>query len=134
MTGRTAWLMVIVATVGSMATGCRSRRPSLYRVSGSVVFAGRPVAGGEVSFAPDRGNAGPGAFAEIVNGRYQASLGIAGGPMIVTVTGYDGPGAGEGGPGAARRLLFEGWQITADLPRSDATLDIEVPAGGVSRE
>jgi hypothetical protein len=127
MTSRTAWLLIMALAIGPIAAGCGSRRPPRYRVTGRMVFAGRPVAAGEVSFAPDRGHTGPGAFAGIVAGRYETSLGVAGGPTIVTVTGYDGPPGGEDSPEAGR-LLFDGWQMPVDLPRSDTTLDIEVPA------
>jgi hypothetical protein len=133
MMGRMAWLMIIAVTVAWGAAGCGSRSPPRYRVRGSVAFAGRPVARGEVSFAPDRGNAGPGAFAEIVDGCYETTLGVGGGPTIVTVTGYDGPPANEGSQGTGR-LLFDGWQMPAALPRSDTTLDIEVPAGAGVRK
>lgn len=134
MTRRTAWLLIATLTIGPIAAGCGSRRPPRYRVSGQVFFAGRPVAAGSVSFAPDRGNTGPGAFALIMAGRYETSLGVAGGPTIVTVTGYDGPRGGEDNPEAGGRLLFDGWQMSVDLPRSDTTLDIEVPAGGAEND
>lgn len=127
MTSRTAWLLIATLTIGPIAAGCGSRRPPRYRVTGRVVFAGRPVAAGEVSFAPARGHTGPGAFAAIVAGRYETSLGVAGGPTIVTVTGYDGSPAGEDSPEGCR-MLFDGWQMQVDLPRSDTTLDIDVPA------
>jgi hypothetical protein len=132
MIGRWPWLVIVALTIGPNAAGCGSRRPPRYRVSGSVTYAGRPVPAGDVSFAPARGHTGPGGFAEILAGRYETSLGVAGGPTVVTVTGYDGPPANEGSRESGR-LLFDGWQMTADLPRSDTTLDIEVSAGAGGR-
>jgi hypothetical protein len=122
--------LAIMAVAGGI-TGCGTRGTPRYRVTGTVTCAGRPVLWGEVTFAADatRGNPGPGAFAMILNGRYETGRGqgVIGGPMRVVVSGYDGQPGGEGHTGSGRPL-FAAWESAIDLPRANTTFDIEVPA------
>jgi hypothetical protein len=106
------------------------------RVSGTVTFDGRPVPAGKVYFKPDAeaGGAGATGFADIVAGRYDTGLSgarnVGTGPMVVMVEGIDpqaGPGAGGDSPDVTARLLFQGYELRADVPAGAFTLDIAVP-------
>ena len=84
---------------------------------------------GDVVFTPDgaKKNSGPQGIAQIRNGRYDTAAaegkGVAGGPMVLHVTGLSGPGG---------QLLCE-YEIRVELPRSDGTYDIEVPKKGAAK-
>ena len=105
--------------------GCLSESgPKRYRVSGKITFGGQPVPHREVLFTPDnsKGNSGPQGIATIQDGKYDTAgsraPGVAGGPTIVHVMAF---------ANASGKLLGE-YQFSADLPKSDSTQDIEVPA------
>lgn len=113
--------------------------PQRHTVSGKVTHQGRPVPAGSVAFEPDtsRGGSGPGAVAEIKDGRYRTARGKgpAAGPHRVRVTGYDGvPQTIDGTPGGMflpeGKALFAPYQTTVDLPSGDSEHDFEVASGG----
>ena len=85
------WLCV---SVSCAVCGCFGNEVERYDLSGNVTIGGKPVPLGEVSFAPDvqRGNSGPGAVAQIKDGRFETApdRGTVGGPHRITVTGFDG--------------------------------------------
>lgn len=106
-------------------TACGGERgPTRYRVSGKITFGGQPVPYGEVLFTPDssKGNSGPQGIATIQDGKYDTAgsraPGVAGGPTIVQVTALSDPSG---------KLLCE-YQFGVELPKSDSTQDIEIPA------
>lgn len=103
--------------------------PVRYEVAGTVVFAGKPVPAGEVTFQPDgaRGNAGPGSIALIKDGRYQTApdKGVVGGPYLVTVMGFDGIPVGDSLSG---RALFPPYELKVEFPTEDTKKDFTVPA------
>ena len=93
-------------------------------LSGAATFAGKPIAAGTISFAPDagQGNDGPGSTGEIRNGRYQtrAGKGVVGGPYVVTIHGYAAEGSAE--------LLFAPYEVKVSLPENGGIHDFDVPA------
>lgn len=109
--------------------GCSdSSGPKRYRVSGEAKFDGKPIPYGDVLFTPDGANEGPQGIATIKDGKYDTAAadgkGIAGGPVVVRVTGLTGPGG---------KLLCE-YEYKADLPRSDTTHAVEVPASAAPKK
>src|SRR5262245_42551878 len=113
-------------------TGCTESGPHRFRVSGEAKFAGQPIPYGDVLFTPDgaKQNSGPQGIANIRDGKYDTAAaggkGIAGGPTVVHVTGLSGPP-----PGA--KLLCE-YEYTVDLPRTDTTHAVEVPASAAPKK
>ena len=117
--------------VAALGCGGAASGPPRYTVSGKVTFNGRPVNSGSISFSPDTSqkNSGPGSFAPIRDGAYctPRGQGTVGGPHVLTITGFDRL-PGSGAPGEVIPALFSSYSLTVDLPREDATHDIDVPA------
>lgn len=90
---------------------------------------------GYIVFAPDQaqGNEGPGAHADIVNGRYETARGegTVGGPHLVTIAGFDGQPFEMGGGmmNPQGKPLFGEYRTTVDLPEAAGTHDFQIPAG-----
>ncbi|MCG8587579.1 MAG: hypothetical protein MI757_22965 [Pirellulales bacterium] len=124
------WLCV---SVSCAVCGCFGNEVERYDLSGNVTIGGKPVPLGEVSFAPDvqRGNSGPGAVAQIKDGRFETApdRGTVGGPHRITVTGFDGlaPRRGNKDTHPLGNVLVAGHVIEADLPKADSSFDIELP-------
>lgn len=124
-----------------LAAGCGSGGAGRLSVSGKVTYQGRPVPAGSVTFEPDasRGASGPGAVAEIKDGRYRtpSGKGPTAGPHRVRITGYDGkPCTLDGTPGGMwlpqGKALFPQYQTTVDLPADASAQDFDVPAGAAA--
>ncbi len=112
-------------------SGCgTSATPSVYEVSGSVTFAGKPIPAGRVVFEPDteRGARGMVSIADINNGHYvtRPRRGFGGGPCRVTIYGSDGSLPADN-PADHDSALFPPWQTTIDLPRVSCQHDFAVP-------
>ncbi len=120
--------------------GCHAKDgPARFDLSGAVTYDGKPVARGYITFAPDasKGNGGPGASAEIRDGKYtvMAGRGSIGGPHVITVNGFDGVGySTNDGPGGCAiphpigRPLFTSVEIKADLPKQQpGVYDLAIP-------
>lgn len=132
---RTGAILLTLAATGTvclLSLGCSTADgPPRYHVSGSVTYQGKPVPGGRIMFEPDatQGNSGPGAVAEISEGRYatRSDRGVVGGPHRVTIYGTDGTVATEERDNA----LFVPYRTEVDLPEADTTHDfsIEQPSG-----
>jgi hypothetical protein len=104
--------------------GC-SKQEKLYRVSGVVTHAGKPIPKGVIHFDPKA--EGPSGFANIVDGKYdtaQQGNGVRGGSYDVRVNGFDGKEANEAPFGQA---LFPEYNGTKDLPPQDSRYDLDVP-------
>ncbi|MFN3151761.1 hypothetical protein [Bremerella sp.] len=124
----------ILAVATLLLTGCGAEKASnVFSVSGNITYDGKPIPKGNISFAPDasRNNQGPGASAEINDGKYamMPGKGISGGAYVLTINGYDGVpiASGEGGMDPNGKVLFESYKMTVDLPREDTQHDLEVP-------
>lgn len=117
-----------------LATGCGGGTPG-NRVSGAVTFDGTPVPAGKVYFKPDAeaGNTGATGFADIVDGRYDTgragARNVGTGAMVMSVEGID-PHASEdaGSADVTAKVLFQGYELRAEIPGGAFTLDIAVPA------
>jgi len=110
----------------TLIAGCASDEQKRFRVSGSAKVEGQPIPYGEVLFTPDgaKGNSGPQGIAQIRDGKFDTAAaegkGFAGGPTVIRVTGFSSQGG---------KLLCE-VEIQVDLPRADASHDIDVPKKG----
>ncbi|MEI6239930.1 MAG: hypothetical protein WCR51_06050 [Planctomycetia bacterium] len=124
--GMVSWLALCAAMVA--VPGCKGKSVDRYGLSGSVAFRGEPVPCGRVTFEPDaeRGNAGPGTSAFIVDGRFStiAGKGHCGGPHVIRILGFRRPDASDEGAG---RELFAEHVVRVDLPRGDSQREFVVP-------
>jgi hypothetical protein len=122
----------VLSLVGGclLLAGCGKENTSVYDVSGTVTFNGRPVPSGRIYFNPDftRNNDGPQGFADIKHGTFDTRQGgrkVISGPVIARVEGFDGP---EGNPRAVGNPLFLPYEIKLDLPKEASVQALEVPA------
>lgn len=123
----------VVLVVLALASGCGQQvGPPRFPVSGSVTYAGSPLALGRISFEPDtsQANQGPGGYGDIVAGRYDTyrTMGAVGGPHRVVIEGYAGDTPEQR---LKRRPLFPPYITTIDLPAGNAAVDFDVPAAAV---
>jgi hypothetical protein len=115
------WVVCVGVLAVAFAAGCGESGPKRYRVSGTVTFNGQSVPSGEIVFTPDTAqqNSGPQGTAQIKDGKYDTGaaggIGVVGGPMVIEVTGIKNG-----------QLICE-HTLKADLPREDATKDIDIP-------
>lgn len=115
-----------------LSGGCGSPEGLMrYDVSGTVTHNGTPVPQGVIQFLPDstKGNQGPAANANIVDGKYDTSVsgkGTIGGAHVVVINGFDGNARPDeelpyGKP------LFPEFRTSVDLPLSAGeTVNFEV--------
>jgi hypothetical protein len=128
------FVMAAAVVLAWSSTGCDGE--SVYRVSGTVTFMGKPVPAGKIYFMPDssKGNTGPTGYADIKDGKYDTSNGGRGsmaGPVIIAIEGIDpsGPPPKADPEGeVTAKVLFARYETSADMPKSSSTKDIEVPA------
>lgn len=121
----TKWVPAAALAAAALVSvaGCGGSAETRYRLSGGAKYDGKPIPYGEVLFTPDgaKQNSGPQGIAYIRDGRYDTGTldgkGVAGGPTVVRVTAFAGPGG---------KLLCE-VELPADLPRQDGTYDVDVP-------
>ena len=130
------WAFTFAGAALLSLAGCGSAGgPARFDLSGTVTYAGKPLPAGYLVFSPDtsQGNKGPGAQADIKDGRYQtpAGQGTIGGPHVVTISGFDGVAFGDGpAKNPMGKPLFTSCQVKADLPKEAGTQDFTVPPGG----
>lgn len=123
--------------VAIVLAGCGKAGPVRYRVQGNVTYDGKPVTYGRVVFDPDvtKENTGPQGYAAIENGRFDTGAnggqGTSGGPMMVTLHGFEP--AGDGLDATATRRLFSDHIEYCDLPKADAEISFDVPPAGNKR-
>lgn len=126
------WCLCVFAVFWS-TIGCnRNTGPARYDLSGSITYDGKPVPVGSILFAPDtsKGNDGPGASADIIDGVYRTRKndGTVGGPHVATISGYEKK-EGQLSPieSPMGKPLFMNVRINLDLPKQTATHDIAIP-------
>jgi len=112
-----------------LAIGCSGADDrTRFRLSGTAEFDDQPIVFGDVLFTPAQGNAGPQGIANIRDGKFDTAApggkGIAGGPTVIRVTGFDK----ERG-----KLLCE-YEWTEDLPRENGTFNLKVPKKGAASQ
>lgn len=98
--------------------------PQRFKVSGTVLFDGKPVPAGTIYFQPAAGKSGPQGFAAIRNGAFDTSKGkgTVGGTHTARIEGVDETG----------RPIFVPWFVDVDLPEDSATQSFDVPASAAS--
>ncbi len=122
----------------SLVSCSGSSGPQAYDLSGTVTFDGKPVGSGRITLVPDqqKGNPGPAGYAEIVAGKFdtrQSGRGTVGGPHTVQIDGYSDEMETSYDEDAEEevtraKVLFRGYEQSADLPTSRSTMDFDVPA------
>lgn len=116
-----AWLTVLLL-------GCGGGAPRDYHVTGTVTWNGQAVPRGQIFFDPDlsKQNDGVQGYALIEDGRFDTrkGRGVAGGPHVIRIAGFDGVPGNELPLG---KPLFSEIRIVRDLPRVDATIEIRLP-------
>jgi hypothetical protein len=124
----------LIVLGGLFGGGCGSSDgPGQFNVSGRVTFDGKAVPAGTISFEPDasKGATGPGAVAQIKDGRYATERGKSptSGPHVVRIIGYDGVPSKIGTMEVPEgKALFPPYETRADLPKAASQHDFQVPA------
>lgn len=133
---RRFWIAACLPTLVVLA-GCGSGDPPRFDLSGTVTYNGKPVPAGYLVFASDTTaeNVGPGAQAEIHDGKYRTppGLGTVGGPHVVSIYAFDGKPYQEQNVPVKSVIplglpLFKTVTMKVDLPREAAKHDFAVPA------
>ena len=110
-----------------LLVGCSDPGPKRFRISGEAKFDNKPIVHGDVLFTPDAANSGPQGIAQIRGGKFDTEAaegkGFAGGPTVVRITGFTGPGG---------KLLCE-TELRVDLPRGDTVHQFNVPKKDASQ-
>jgi hypothetical protein len=113
----------------AITLGC-SKETKLGQLSGTVVFRGKPVPAGYISFMPDasEGNLGKVKVAQIKDGAYSTALeensGISPGATVIRIAGFDGKkqkGFSQG------KQIFNPYELRATLRDGASTMDFTVP-------
>lgn len=133
---RQGQLWPIAATLMLFATiGCSSRDdgPKRYRVSGDVIYDGKPLPAGKIFFSPDTGagNSGPGGYTDIVDGKYDTnwdnSKGVVPGPHKVRVEGFDGQSSAKNDFHPKGNMLFPVYSDEIDVPQEASEHSFDIP-------
>lgn len=104
---------------------------TLYDVSGTVSYNGKPVPFGSVLFIADadEGNTGPQGVAEINDGKFntaQAGRGVVGGAYKVIIKGRSVQGSAEDDEGQSPAPLFAAYQTAVVFPEENTVQEFEV--------
>ena len=111
-----------------VSSGCGDSGPQRHLLSGRIFFDGNPVQAGWIVFSPEQG---PGATANIENGKYETPVGFGtvGGMHTVEVVAFDGIATpdsnAQGGMKLGGKLLFS-YTFKQDIPKESTTWDIEI--------
>ncbi|MEW4563845.1 hypothetical protein AB1K70_15025 [Bremerella sp. JC770] len=122
--------MALCVTIGC-STG--DDGPKRYRVSGDVLYDGKPLPAGKIFFAPDTaaGNSGPGGYTDIVDGRYDTNWdnakGVVPGPHTVRVEGFDGQSSARNDFHPKGNMLFPVYRDEIDVPEETSEHDFDIP-------
>ncbi|MFN3153028.1 hypothetical protein [Bremerella sp.] len=107
--------------------GCNFGDSSVH-LTGKVMYDGKPVPRGTITFSPDtqQGNSGHGSKAIINDGTYttRESFGLVGGPHVVRIEGFDGVAHGDNSDG---QILFRPHEESYDLPMESGEFDFDIP-------
>ena len=124
-------ILAACAVAALCPAGCGPRGRTRYSLEGNVTFQGQPVPGGEVILQPDsaKGNRGPGAYCDIVNGRFSTppGKGHVGGPHRLRIMGFEYSTDAATGDRIGREL-FPIYDLELDLPRASSVQEFVVPA------
>ncbi len=122
--------LVGLAVLILVAVGC-SHEAKKGQLSGKVLFNGKPIPAGWISFMPDasEGNRGAVKVAQIKDGVYntaqESDPGIFPGPTVIRIAGFDGKkekGFSQG------KQIFNAYEMRATLSEGTSTMDFTIPA------
>jgi len=129
--------LLLLSTLCLCAAGCSgSDGPQRYRLSGEVTYDGKPVPYGWIVFTPEQG---PGASANIENGRYETpeGFGSVGGLHTIEVVAFDGVATPdpeiEGVTNPAGSPMFT-YTFKKEVPKEAGAWDIEISSADVQRQ
>ncbi len=129
------WPIVAASIMLCATIGCSSRDdgPKRYRVSGEVLYDGKPLPAGKVFFAPDTaaGNSGPGGYTDIIDGHYDTNWdnakGVVPGPQKVRVEGFDGQSSAKNDFHPKGNMLFPNFTAEIDVPEEPLEHNFDIP-------
>ncbi len=108
--------------------GCPDGRPQRYQLSGKITFDGKPVPAGWIIFTPE---SGPGASANIENGRYETppGFGSIGGMHTIEVVAFGASVAPKSNnpsdTSATQKVMFK-YTGKKEIPKGAADWPIEI--------
>ncbi len=118
----------------SILAGCGPRpRVVRYALEGLVTIAGEPVPVGSIRIEPDtsRGGYGPGAIADITNGRFKVPKhrGVVSGPHLVRIVAFEAPASPvtPGGDSPPLKPLGPEHVEQVDIDPKKPKLNIDLP-------
>jgi hypothetical protein len=128
------WKLRLAVALLMLPSGCGQRGHERFDLKGKVSYGGQSVKAGYIVFTPEAsaGNAGPGAQADIREGKYftNPALGTIGGPHVVCIFAFDGKPytpPGNKMPLVMGHPLFPPYTVKVDLPKRAAVFDFTVP-------
>jgi len=129
------WPIAAMCIALFAAIGCSSSDdgPRRYRVSGEVLYDGKPLPAGKIFFAPDTaaGNSGPGGYTDIVDGQYDTdwdhAKGVVPGPLKVRIEGFDGQSSAKNDFHPKGNMLFPVYRDEIDVPEEASVHDFDIP-------
>lgn len=116
----------------SQSCGAGGSGETLYDVSGTVTYAGKPVPYGSILFVADaeEGNTGPQGVAKIEDGKFDtanAGRGVVGGAYTVIIKGRSTQGSQEDDEGGLNSPLFSDFKTKASFPKENSVQKFDVP-------
>ena len=128
------WKLCLAVGLLMLPAGCGQRGRERFDLKGKVSYNGQSVKAGYIVFTPDAsaGNAGPGAQADIHEGKYftNPALGTIGGPHVARIFAYDGKAytpPGSKMPLVMGHPLFSPYTVKVDLPKQASVFDFTIP-------
>jgi hypothetical protein len=130
-----SWRLFLAALCAAWFSGCSgsSDGPTRYRIDGTVQFDNKPVPAGTIYFDPDttKGNKGPQAYAQIVDGKYdtdKGGKGHTGGAMKVRIVGLSAPPAATSNDDSPKPPLFPEFVDAIQLETKPGSRNFSIPS------
>lgn len=125
------WVLLLCSLTVLPGCGGGDSGPKRYHMTGTVKFAGEPLAYGTMQIDPDAGNTGPQSVVEIVDGKFDTHAdkgpGVIPGKVIVRIMGFKAKPEANPSSDEPTPALFEEYTQQLELPAEDSTQDFEVP-------
>jgi hypothetical protein len=128
-----------MAAVACLLAGCGAGDGlDRYPVKGTVTFQGQPVKDGSIFFEPTAsvGKVAPTVYLRVTGGKYEVPQkeGPVAGKYKVVVGGKDASSTTVDDGITYTKQLFEDYRFEVEIPPSNNTLDVEVPASQALRK